>query len=146
IEARYLERLAHAELERTAVREIWVLDAPAAQDPPADGIRSAAFPATGDPVAAAEVGPGDPIAILYTSGTTGPAKGVVCPHAQYYWWGVNSAAILGVGADDVLCTTLPLFHINALNTFAQALVTGAEVVYEQRFSASGFWPAMRACD
>ncbi len=28
--------------------------------------------------------------------------------------------ILGVGADDVLCTTLPLFHINALNTFAQA--------------------------
>ncbi len=68
------------------------------------------------PLRAAEVQPGDPLAILYTSGTTGPAKGVICPHAQYFWWGVNSAAVLGVGADDVLCTTLPLFHINALNT------------------------------
>ena len=53
--------------------------------------------------------------------------------------------VLGVGADDVLCTTLPLFHINALNTFAQAALTGCEVVFEPRFSASGFWPTMRAC-
>jgi crotonobetaine/carnitine-CoA ligase len=90
------------------------------------------------------VQPGDPLAILYTSGTTGPAKGVMCPQAQYFWWGVNSAEVLGVGVDDVLCTTLPLFHINALNTFAQAAVTGCEVVFESRFSASGFWPAMRA--
>jgi crotonobetaine/carnitine-CoA ligase len=82
--------------------------------------------------------------MLYTSGTTGPAKGVVCPHAQYFWWGLNSAEVLDVGADDVLCTTLPLFHINALNTFAQAALTGCEVVFEARFSASGFWPAMRA--
>ena len=76
------------------------------------------------PIAPAAVQPGDPLAILYTSGTTGPAKGVICPHAQYFWWGVNSAEVLGVGADDVLCTTLPLFHINALNTFAQARSTG----------------------
>ena len=88
--------------------------------------------------------PGDPLAILYTSGTTGPAKGVICPHAQYHWWGVNSARVLGVGSDDVLCTTLPLFHINALNTYAQAALAGCRVVFEPRFSASGFWPAMRA--
>jgi crotonobetaine/carnitine-CoA ligase len=69
---------------------------------------------------------------------------VVCPHAQYFWWGVNSAEVLGVDAEDVLCTTLPLFHINALNTFAQAALTGAQVVFESRFSASGFWPSMRA--
>ncbi len=69
---------------------------------------------------------------------------MICPHAQYFWWGVNSAEVLGVGRDDVLCTTLPLFHINALNTFAQAALTGAEVVFESRFSASGFWPSMRA--
>lgn len=81
---------------------------------------------------------------MYTSGTTGPSKGVVCPHAQYVWWGLNSAAILGVGRDDVLCTTLPLFHINALNTFAQAALLGCRVVFLPRFSASGFWPAMQA--
>ena len=86
--------------------------------------------------------PSDILAILYTSGTTGPAKGVLCPQAQYHWWGVHSAEVLGVGAGDVLCTTLPLFHINALNTFAQASLAGARVVFEPRFSASAFWPTM----
>ncbi|MBN9428498.1 MAG: ATP-dependent acyl-CoA ligase [Burkholderiales bacterium] len=100
------------------------------------------FPPPAEPAEAAAVLPGDTLAIMYTSGTTGPAKGVVCPHAQYYWWGANSAHILGLSADDVLCTTLPLFHINALNTYAQAAVTGAHAVFEPRFSASGFWPTM----
>ena len=91
-----------------------------------------------DPVPAVEPPiSSDILAILYTSGTTGPAKGVLCPHAQYHWWGVHSAEVLGVGAGDVLCTTLPLFHINALNTFAQASLAGARVVFEPRFSASG---------
>ena len=105
---------------------IWVVGA--ADAPPA--AHRPASPASPYPAGARAdrrrqpVQPGDPLAILYTSGTTGPAKGVLCPHAQYHWWGANSARILGVGADDVLCTTLPLFHINALNTYAQAALTG----------------------
>ena len=87
--------------------------------------------------------PSDTLAILYTSGTTGPAKGVLCSHAQYHWWGVHSAEILGVGPGDVLCTTLPLFHINALNTFAQASLAGCRVVFAPRFSASAFWATMQ---
>ena len=58
--------------------------------------------------------------------------------AQFFWWGVHSAHLLGVDADDVLCTTLPLFHTNALNTFFQALITGATAIFESRFSASAF--------
>jgi crotonobetaine/carnitine-CoA ligase len=96
------------------------------------------FPAAAEPVAEADVGPGDTVAILYTSGTTGVSKGVCCPHAQYFWWGVNTARLLGVREDDVLLTSLPLFHTNALNTFYQALLTGASLVVEPRFSASGF--------
>ena len=88
--------------------------------------------------------PGDTVAILYTSGTTGPSKGVCCPHAQMYWWGVIAGRLLELSADDVLCTTLPMFHTNALNTFHQALLHGATMVLEPRFSASGFWPAMIA--
>jgi crotonobetaine/carnitine-CoA ligase len=142
VEAAFVERLPAADLARSSLREIWVLDA--ADEGAGPGVRMLPYPATREALPPAAIQPGDPLAILYTSGTTGPAKGVVCPHAQYYWWGVNSADVLGVGAEDVLCTTLPLFHINALNTFAQAAITGCEVVFEPRFSASGFWSSMRA--
>ncbi|HEU5296772.1 MAG TPA: ATP-dependent acyl-CoA ligase [Burkholderiaceae bacterium] len=104
------------------------------------------WPATGDALPAEAVEHGDPLAILYTSGTTGPAKGVVCPHAQYHWWGVNTASVLQLGAADVLCTTLPLFHINALNTFAQAAIVGCRVEFASAFHASTFWPEMRSRD
>jgi crotonobetaine/carnitine-CoA ligase len=102
------------------------------------------MPGLGEAVAPAPSRPGDTLAILYTSGTTGPSKGVCCPHAQFFWWGVNTSHLLGVGADDVLCTTLPLFHTNALNTFFQALMTGATAIFESRFSASAFWSTLVA--
>jgi len=140
IEAQFVERLAHVCEGIASLHSIWVIgaDAPLGVAAPLMEV----MPPRTDAIEAAPVSPGDTLAIIYTSGTTGPSKGVMCPHAQYYWWGVHSGRILGVKADDVLCTTLPLFHINALNTFAQALLSGARMVLEPRFSASGFWPAM----
>lgn len=93
----------------------------------------------GDAIAPAPVAPGDPAAILFTSGTTGTPKGVVCPHEQWYWWGVVSGRALGIGAGDVLYTNLPLFHTNALNAFWQAVLAGATYILGPRFSASAFW-------
>jgi crotonobetaine/carnitine-CoA ligase len=102
----------------------------------------AAFVGEGQPLAAQAVTASDTLAILYTSGTTGASKGVCCPHAQLYWWGINTARFLELREGDVLCTMLPLFHTNALNTLFQALLTGATQVVEPRFTASGFWRAM----
>jgi crotonobetaine/carnitine-CoA ligase len=85
------------------------------------------------------VSPADPAAILFTSGTTGPGKGVICPHAQFYWWGVLSGESLAVTAEDVLFTTLPMFHTNALNALWQAMLAGSTYSFESRFSASQFW-------
>jgi crotonobetaine/carnitine-CoA ligase len=140
IEAQFVGRLTHASEGMASLGTIWVIGA----DARASGAEPLieVLPPRAEPIAAAPVTPGDTLAILYTSGTTGPSKGVMCPHAQYHWWGIHSGRILGVSADDVLCTTLPLFHVNALNTFAQALLSGAHMVVEPRFSASGFWPAM----
>jgi carnitine-CoA ligase len=100
----------------------------------------------GEPAVRAAVGPGDPCVILYTSGTTGPSKGVLCPHAQWYWWAVKTGGILGVVPGDVLYTNLPLFHTNALNTFVQALVHDASFFAGPRFSASRFWRRLVAAD
>jgi crotonobetaine/carnitine-CoA ligase len=91
------------------------------------------------PVSPHGCAPGDPAAVLYTSGTTGPSKGVLCPHAQWYWWGIHSGEHLEVTPEDILFTVLPLFHTNALNAFFQALLGGATYVLGPQFSASRFW-------
>ncbi len=135
LQAELADAVNALEIALPSLRAVWLIgDADLAERWP----RPARFPAPAEPVPEAAIGPGDTVAILYTSGTTGLSKGVCCPHAQYFWWGVNTARLLGLRGDDVLLTTLPLFHTNALNTFYQALLTGAALVVEPRFSASGF--------
>jgi len=107
----------------------------------------ATLPVAGEStLAPANLQPGDTLAILYTSGTTGPSKGVCCPHAQFFWWGLNTAELLEINGNrgdehaggEVLYSCLPLFHINALCTVVQALLTGATFIIGPRFSASRF--------
>jgi len=141
IEAALMGALEHVDLATLPLETIWVVDSPTgAKSPPI----ARPLPVLGEAVPAAPTRPSDTLAILYTSGTTGPSKGVCCPHAQFFWWGVNTAHLLGVDSDDVLCTTLPLFHTNALNTFFQALITGATAIFESRFSASAFFSTLAA--
>ena len=129
-----------------ALRQIWLLDEVAdvaglpapASAPPAQHAAAAPLPA------AADIGPGDMLAILYTSGTSGLSKGVCCPHAQFYWWGKIAARNLEISDADVLYTSLPLFHTNALNACFQALVTGASIICDERFSASRYFDRLEA--
>ena len=117
------------------LQTIWLLDAPTAGE-------AGCTPFPAEPAEAAEpvaVRPGDTLLILYTSGTTGLSKGVCCPHAQFFWWGAQSGSLLGLQEGEVLLTTLPLFHTNAMNAFFQALLSGSTLVVEKRFSASAFW-------
>jgi crotonobetaine/carnitine-CoA ligase len=135
LQSEFADAVNALDLPLPLLRSLWLLGDAGVNDclP-----RPVSFPVPAGPVAAVPVRPGDTVAILYTSGTTGLSKGVCCPHAQYFWWGVNTARLLDVRQDDVLLTSLPLFHTNALNTFYQALLTGASLVVEPRFSASGF--------
>jgi len=134
------------ELDRPeSVRTVWTIGT--ASVPEWKGIRMAPF-TLGDASFGATPSQAvdHPAAVLYTSGTTGPSKGVVCPHSQFYWWGLNTADALGITRDDVLYNCLPLFHMNALNTIAQGLISGARVVIGPRFSASRFWRRLIEAD
>jgi crotonobetaine/carnitine-CoA ligase len=78
--------------------------------------------------------------IMYTSGTTGPSKGVLCTHSQEQTGGLFMAEQMGYRDSDVLYTCLPLFHANALRvTVNAALWAGATVSLARRFSARQFW-------
>ena len=60
-------------------------------------------------------GPGDewdPIALNYTSGTTGRPKGVVYHHRGAYLNALGNAVTWGMAAHPVYLWTLPLFHCN----------------------------------
>ena len=84
--------------------------------------------------------PLDPMSIIYTSGTTGPPKGVVLSHTSYLNTGRYFVKHYGLGSEDVLHTCLPLFHCNAQQcTVMPALVAGATVALNGKFSLSRFW-------
>ena len=78
--------------------------------------------------------------IGYTSGTTGPSKGVMLSHRAAWYAGHDAAVERGLTAEDVFSTSLPLFHLNAQHlTTVAVLSVGATLALEPRFSASGFW-------
>ena len=81
----------------------------------------------------------DVCTIMYTSGTTGPAKGVLMPQAHCYLFGLGTARSLQITPDDRFYCCMPLFHANGLfmQVFA-SLHAGASVYVEKRFSA-GKW-------
>lgn len=100
-------------------------------------------PESFDPVV---VAPHDPMAILYTSGTTGPAKGVVMSHRQCFGWAEAMARNLGYTSDDSYFSALPLFHTDAqMFGVFMPLVFGTRGTLVERFSASRFWDQLRAC-
>jgi len=140
VEANLLGALDHVDLNGLAVERFWLIGAEVA--PAFDRRPVSPVPSRAAAVDPGGTDPGQLLAILYTSGTTGPSKGVCCPQAQYFWWGLNGIRNLEICEGDVLCTTLPLFHSNALGAFYQALLSGATLVAEPRFSASRFWQSL----
>ena len=87
----------------------------------------------------------DPMAILYTSGTTGPAKGALMSHHHCYSWAAAMALNLGYTAGDSYFSALPLFHTDAqMFGVYLPLIYGTRTTLVDGFSASRFWDQVRA--
>jgi len=87
----------------------------------------------------------DPLGILYTSGATGPPKGVMISHFNYLNSGeIWAKDVIHYRPDDIFFTTLPLFHANAqMFTAMGSLFSGRPFVLRERFSASRFFDEIR---
>jgi carnitine-CoA ligase len=95
--------------------------------------------AGGPPVPVPDLGPADLQAIMYTSGTTGPSKGVLVSYHHAYQY-ANPTGTHLVAAGDVVYVTLPLFHIGGqwAGIYA-ALLADGQALLKRKFSVSEFW-------
>ncbi len=94
-------------------------------------------------------GPGpaasDTACVMYTSGTTGPSKGVLMPHAHCTLYGIGTTRCLELTPADRYYISLPLFHANGLLIqLGATLLTGIPAFVRTRFSASSWLDDIRA--
>ncbi len=88
--------------------------------------------------------PHDIAMICYTSGTTGPSKGVLMPQAHCYLFGVGLARRLALDVDDRYYVCMPLFHVNALlMQVIGTFISGAYCYIVERFSATTWLDDLR---
>lgn len=86
---------------------------------------------------------GDVATILYTSGTTGPSKGVMVPWGQF-WQTAQGLDPLGLlGPSDRYYCPHPLFHNGGKSVVAAMGLVGGRIVLRDRFRTSTFWSDVR---
>jgi len=140
-QAQFLDRVAEVAGGLPELATVVVVDASDA-GPPLDGgrvrvVTGAELLADATPAhALATPAPHDVATIAYTSGTTGPSKGVLSP------WG---ALILGagllddLGPDDVMYSPFPMYHMSGMGTLAQTAYMGGRSVIREGFDTQSFW-------
>ncbi len=90
------------------------------------------------------IDPASAAVILYTSGTTGPPKGVLLSHRANINLARHTTRLLGYSSEDRLYSVFPLYHSNARYCSVMAAIeTGADLIMHRRFSASRFWDICR---
>ncbi|WBL16184.1 acyl-CoA synthetase [Sutcliffiella sp. NC1] len=80
-----------------------------------------------------ELSKNDPLAIIYTGGTTGKPKGVVLSFQSIETNALNTIISWDLSSKDVTLTCIPLFHTGGLNalTLPHLYIGGTVVIMEQ---------------
>jgi O-succinylbenzoic acid--CoA ligase len=99
--------------------------------------------------AAALPRPSDPdpvVAIVYTSGTSGRAKGALLGARNFAASAAASRERLGVRAGDRWLAPLPLFHVGSLAILARSALEGVTAVVHERFDPEAVAAALDGGD
>lgn len=143
VEAAYLDRLLEVAPDLTTLDTVVVRGRYTVDLPPAWRVLVWEDLADGAPDRPAKLRPSDVMAILYTSGTTGPSKGSVNSHAHGYTY-AHPSHFGAAEPHDVTLVPLPLFHMGGQwAAVYNAFIGGATAVVLPKFSASAFWRQAR---
>jgi crotonobetaine/carnitine-CoA ligase len=146
IDEPWLERLAAIEGHTPKLKKVIVRQAGSA---PPRGLKAdmLAFRSLLDAPATApgaDVWHGEMQSIMYTSGTTGPSKGVMVSHAQACTLAVEWLKFTDYTPSDSIYSPLPLFHgIAHTCGLVAAVLADSEISIVERFSASKWWDDIR---
>jgi crotonobetaine/carnitine-CoA ligase len=130
------------EIDRKSLREIVVLGgAPSPIDGmsvhPASALDSAD---EAPPALARAIAPWDMQSIIFTSGTTGPSKGVMSSYVHLQQM-ASSAPFLSCA--DRYMINLPMFHSGGVMPVTAMLVHGGSIAMVDAFNTDAFWPAVK---
>ena len=88
---------------------------------------------TGTQTDPTQIDPARPLALLYTSGTTGSPKGALLSHRNLFWNAIGSAIHLGVMPEDRWLVCMPLFHVGGLSILLRSALYGSAAILHERF-------------
>jgi len=91
-----------------------------------------------------EIAPESLACIMYTSGTTGPSKGVMLSQYGLVGFGSKYTEITALTNDDVVLNYSPFHHVSGKLLALACLAADARMVLADRFSVSSFWSDVRA--
>jgi carnitine-CoA ligase len=77
--------------------------------------------------------------ISYTSGTTGPSKGVLVPWGRLW----PNVTWMDLTSDDVWYCPYPVFHLSGMLPVAHLAFPGAQVVLRESFKTTEYWKDIR---
>lgn len=90
--------------------------------------------------------PDAPAAIMYTSGTTGPPKGVIVSYGMLRLAAEGAMLASRAQPGDVFFVWEPLYHIGGAQLILLPLVYAVELAIVERFSVGRFWDQVRTAN
>ncbi len=87
--------------------------------------------------------PSDPAAIFFTSGSTGPAKGVTHTHATLRWMMASALAAFELSNDDVFLPGSSMSHIGSFLWTLSTLSVGGRVIVARSYDSHELLPLLR---
>lgn len=86
--------------------------------------------------------PWDPMAIIFTSGTTGPSKGVLTSYLHLFS-NAGPETWPFVTSDDRYLINAPMFHIGGMGPMFCMLARGGSIAFVDRFDTATYWNSVR---